>query len=188
MRSLLFSTTLLLLVQALGATEPNDQRCVITMKSTYELTAPYGWKFVDCCSGIRSQQPNFWLEPDDPALGKASELDPYGIAMFGGPVGPGTVAASIEGDRQGYPAFEKSDGEALRTADHREVRVLHLAIRDSMRGGRYTWMALGYFQVGPSVFWLQFDCRREEYCADKYDAFKNLVRGIRVVAPSKGTG
>jgi len=178
MRLTVFATLFLPFLTVLGQTRKDERLCTLRMKTTYELLAPSGWKVTDCFSGVRSQHPNFWLEPESQVLRPPTSSEPFGIAMYGGPAGPGTIDEALASDRKIYGnGHLVAVGESLATADKREVRVIYI----TSRVGYYSWLAHGYFKVGPSVFWVAFDCRREEYCMMNYQAFKSLVGSLRVV-------
>src|SRR5262249_18523317 len=136
----------LLCLPARAADEP-ARSCTVKLDSTFELAAPAGWRFVECTSAARDEDPAFRLEPAPGA--------PSGFTMYGGLAGRGPVEWAPAPDREFYSTeFEPQDGDGLRTADRRDVRILHL----THRGEPFTWLAHGYLRAGPTVFWLGFVC------------------------------
>ena len=182
MRSTAFAAALLFCLPALAAGEQSETLCTIKMNSTYRLSAPAGWRFVECSSGARDQNRNYSLEPLTPASLPQTALDTPGLTMYGGQVGRGTVEALLAKDREVHSGeFAPNDGEGLRTADRRDVRILQM----TSRGEPFTWLAHGYVKVGPVVFLLALECHREEDCAAGYAAFKKLVGSLQALRPNE---
>jgi hypothetical protein len=184
MRSTLFAIALLAGMPALAARDAGETSCTIKLDSTFQLLAPPGWRFSECTSADRGQEPIFTLEPLNPAFLPRTRLDPHALRMYGGPAGRGTAEFALAADREFYATeFAPNDGDGLRTADRRDVRVLQF----THHGRPFTWVAHGLIKVGPGVFWLAFDCEREDVCASNYSAFKILVGRMRVLRPNELT-
>jgi hypothetical protein len=185
MRTTLFAATLLPGLPTLAAGGPPPPTCTIKLDSTYVLVAPPGWQFLECAAAERDQEPIFRLEPVAPRSDPPAAPEFRGLRMYGGPAGRGTVEAALATDREFYSTeFAPKDGDGLRTGDRRDVRVLQFTHRVEP----FTWLVHGFFRVGPGVFWLAYECDREEECADNYSAFEYLVAATRVSRPNEFNG
>ncbi len=185
MRSISLAAMVVLGLPAVAAGEPVPPSCQIKLDSTYVLVAPPGWQFLECAAVERDQEPIFRLEPVTPRSDPPAAPVARGLRMYGGNAGRGTVEAALAIDREFYSTeFAPKDGDGLRTADRRDVRVLYF----THRGEPFIWLAHGFFRVGPGAFWLAYECDREKECAANYSAFQFLVASIRVSRPNEFNG
>jgi hypothetical protein len=178
----LAGAALLSIATSFAAGEPDPKHCTVKLNSSFTMTAPPGWRVVECSTEVKDQSRVFALEPVDVASTPPAAGEPAPLVIYGGNVGRTLVEGFLAEDRESHSAeFVPKDGDGLRTSDGRDLRVLELTRREPP----YMWAAHALLKSGPTVFWVVVECRQQERCPASYTAFKRLVASLEVSTPNE---